>query len=256
MKKGLQRPCQLPFQGPKGHNLANSAQELPKISSAITNMPKFAPPPIARSGKSMQGPCPPATACHGIFDTVTGHTCCMTSSKKIDLAVVGGGMTGLAFATAVAGAGAEVALIDPVPWPDTVAPPFDGRVTAVARASRHLLEGIGVWPTLLAEAEPIVDIEVSEHASPFRVFYDHREAGREPLGHIVENRTIRVGLIERAKALTSEGLTLCIPDKVRHFQSRRIGPWLRWRAAIASRRAWWSAPMAGARFAGGKRAST
>lgn len=144
----------------------------------------------------------------------------MTSSKEIDLAVVGGGMTGLAFATAVAGAGAEVALIDPVPWPDTVAPPFDGRVTAVARASRYLLEGIGVWPTLLAEAEPIIDIEVSEHASPFRVFYDHREAGREPLGHIVENRTIRVGLIERANALTSEGLTLCIPDKVRHFSEQ------------------------------------
>ncbi len=142
----------------------------------------------------------------------------MSSSVcHVDLAVVGGGMTGLAFAAAAAGAGAEVAVIDPVPLPLSAKAPFDGRVTAVARASRYLLEGIGVWPALEASAQPIADIEVSEHASPFRVFYDHREVGREPLGHIVENRAIRAGLVARAKALAGETLVLAMPDKVRHF---------------------------------------
>lgn len=163
---------------------------------------------------------------------MAGHTLCMTASSSpdiihVDIAVVGGGMTGLAFAVAVAGAGGEVALIDPMPWPETLAPPFDGRVTAVARASRYLLDGIGAWPAMAAAAEPIRDIEVSENASPFRVFYDHREArdpgGRiQPLGHIVENRAIRTGLIERARALAGDTLTLAIPDKVKHF-SRASG---------------------------------
>ncbi len=140
---------------------------------------------------------------------------------QVDLAVVGGGMTGLAFAAAAAGAGAEVAVVDPVPLPVSAKAPFDGRVTAVARASRYLLEGIGIWPALEASAQPIADIEVSEHASPFRVFYDHREVGREPLGHIVENRAIRAGLVERAKALSGENLVLAMPDKVRHFTHRQ-----------------------------------
>ena len=147
-----------------------------------------------------------------------GHIGLMTSQgRQVDLAVVGGGMTGLAFALATAGAGAEVAVIDPVPMPVSKSAPFDGRVTAIARASRHLLDGIGVWPAMEAAAEPIVDIEVSEHASPFRVVYDHRDVGREPLGHIVENRAIRSGLIEKAKALSDATLILAVPDKVRHF---------------------------------------
>ncbi len=132
--------------------------------------------------------------------------------------MVGGGMTGLLLATAAAGAGADVMLIDPVPWPESTAVPFDGRVTAVARASRILMESIGAWEAAAGEASAIVDIEVSEHASAFAVHYDHREAGREPLGHIVENRTIRSALIDRANQLAGTTLTLAIPDKVRAIE--------------------------------------
>ena len=144
-----------------------------------------------------------------------------SAHRHVDLAVVGGGMTGLAFAVAAAGAGAEVAVIDPVPLPLSAEAPFDGRVTAIARASRYLLEGIDVWPVLAPEAEPILDIEVSEHASPFSVLYDHREVGREPLGHIVENRAIRAGLVAKAKALAETTLTLAMPDKVKQIRRRQ-----------------------------------
>jgi len=142
------------------------------------------------------------------------------SKHEVDLAVVGGGMTGLAFGCAAAHAGADVSVIDPLPLPLSADAPFDGRVTAIARASRYLLDGIGVWPKLEAQAEPINDIEVSEHASPFRVFYDHHDVGREPLGHIVENRAIRASLIEKARALSGKNLTLALPDKVRHFTAK------------------------------------
>jgi 2-octaprenyl-6-methoxyphenol hydroxylase len=135
--------------------------------------------------------------------------------ERFDLAVVGGGMTGLALAVATADAGARVLLIDPVPLEAATALPFDGRVTAIARASRTLLEGIGAWASMAEGASPILDIEVSEHAArPAAVHYDHREVGGEPLGHIVENRHLRGALIERGKALVGETLTLAIPDKV------------------------------------------
>ncbi len=134
--------------------------------------------------------------------------------RNADLVVVGGGMTGLLLACAAASADADVTLVDPVPWPTSTAPPFDGRVTAIARASRHVLEGIDAWAAMADEASPILDIEVSEQASPFAVHYDHHEVGREPLGHIVENRAIRSALIRRARDLSRDRLKLAIPDKV------------------------------------------
>lgn len=159
-----------------------------------------------------------ATPCHSKLETASGHTLTMVKPKHFDLAVAGGGMTGLALACATAGAGADVLLVDPVPLPEATSPPFDGRVTAIARASRYLLEGIGAWHAMADEATAIVDIEVSEHASPAAVRYDHREVGLEPLGHIVENRHIRSALIARANELSGDTLTVAIPDKVRTIE--------------------------------------
>ena len=68
--------------------------------------------------------------------------------SQFDLIIAGGGMTGLALACAVAGANVPVLLIEQRALPDTTALAFDGRVTAIARGSRHLLEGIGIWPHL------------------------------------------------------------------------------------------------------------
>ena len=121
---------------------------------------------------------------------------------QFDLIIAGGGMTGLALACTVAGANVPVLLIEQRPLPDTTALAFDGRVTAIARGSRHLLEGIGIWPYLAEEAQPILDIEVGERHSPLTVHYDHRAVGGEPLGHIVENRVIRRALLRRLAELS------------------------------------------------------
>ncbi|MGH6947146.1 MAG: NAD(P)-binding protein, partial [Kiloniellales bacterium] len=50
------------------------------------------------------------------------------SASRFDLIVIGGGMTGLALAGAVAGAGLRVLLIEQRALELTTAPPFDGRV--------------------------------------------------------------------------------------------------------------------------------
>jgi 2-octaprenyl-6-methoxyphenol hydroxylase len=134
-------------------------------------------------------------------------------NAEFDLIVAGGGMTGLALACAAAGAGVPVLLIEQRPLPDTTAPAFDGRVTAIARGSRHLLEAIGVWPHLAEEAQPILDIEVGERHSPLTVHYDHRAVGGEPLGHIVENRMIRRALLCRVAELSDGALRLAAPER-------------------------------------------
>lgn len=133
------------------------------------------------------------------------HTPCMGTRRSHDLIIVGGGMTGLALATAVAGAGLDVLVVERQPLEATVTPTFDGRVTAVAQGSKRLLDGVGAWAGMAGEAQPILQIVVGERHSPFRVHYDHEAIGTEPVGYIVENRFIREGLLARARDLVAAG---------------------------------------------------
>jgi 2-octaprenyl-6-methoxyphenol hydroxylase len=136
-----------------------------------------------------------------------------SGASRFDLIVTGGGLTGLALACAVAGAGPRVLLIEQRALESTSAPSFDGRVTAIGRGSRYLLEAIGVWRHLEADAQPILDIEVGERHSPLIVHYDHREVGGAPLGHIVENRVLRRALLRRIGALAGASLEIAAPDR-------------------------------------------
>jgi len=141
------------------------------------------------------------------------------TSVTFDLVVIGGGMTGLALACAAASDGLRVLLVERGSLEATTAPPFDGRVTAIAPGSRRLLAAIGVWARLARQAQPILDIEVGEHAG-LRVHYDHRQVGTEPLGHIVENRLIRGALLARAEELRRTSLVVAAPDRVARLDRR------------------------------------
>jgi 2-octaprenyl-6-methoxyphenol hydroxylase len=121
--------------------------------------------------------------------------------RRVELIIVGGGLSGLTLAIACAAAGIEVAVVDREDPATMLAEPFDGRTTAVAEGSKRVLDGIGVWPLAAQEAEPILEIRVADGTSPLFLHYDHRDLGTTPLGYIVENRVLRRALIERARAL-------------------------------------------------------
>jgi 2-octaprenyl-6-methoxyphenol hydroxylase len=112
---------------------------------------------------------------------------------RADVLIVGGGLTGLTLACALAGAGAAVAVVDreaPAVQTETA---YDGRASAIAFASARVLRGIGIWPALESAAEPILDIRVADGhpargVSHLFLHYDHRDVGDEPFGYIVENR--------------------------------------------------------------------
>jgi 2-octaprenyl-6-methoxyphenol hydroxylase len=125
------------------------------------------------------------------------------TDTRVELIVVGGGLTGLTLAIACADAGLEVAVIDREDPATVVAEPFDGRTTAVAYGSMQVLDGIGLWPLLAKSAEPILEIRVADAASSLFLHYDHRDIGSAPLGHIIENRALRRALLERARTLHS-----------------------------------------------------
>jgi 2-octaprenyl-6-methoxyphenol hydroxylase len=85
---------------------------------------------------------------------------------------------------------------------------FDGRSSAIAYGSKLVLDGVGLWPLVADEAEPIREIRVADDDSPLFLHYDHRDLAApgeaaSPLGYIVENRVLRRALFERAGTLPS-----------------------------------------------------
>ncbi len=132
---------------------------------------------------------------------------------EAEVLIVGGGMVGLALGCTLAGAGVPVAVVDRADPAQQTAPAFDGRVSAIAYGSRRALDGAGLWRGLAANAEPILEIRVSDGDSPLFLHYDHREIGDEPLGHMVENRHMRMNLLAEARARAAH-LSLLAPAEL------------------------------------------
>lgn len=134
-----------------------------------------------------------------------------STSEVADVIVLGGGLTGLALACALGTGQARVTLIEQKGLDDLVEPAADGRVTAIARGTRTMLDKIKVWPHLELEAQPIFDIMVGEGSPSFSVHYDHRDVGGAPLGWIVPNRALRLALMARLRELPN--VTILAPAR-------------------------------------------
>jgi len=141
---------------------------------------------------------------------------------RFDLAVVGAGLNGSLLALAAGEAGLRTVLVDRIPLDSLAEPNFDGRTTAVAYTSKRLFDALGIWPAVADQAEPILDIRISDsghdgRASPFFLHFDHREAaeGEEdapPMGWIVENRFLRAALLRQLTSCPS--VEIVAPDEV------------------------------------------
>jgi 2-octaprenyl-6-methoxyphenol hydroxylase len=129
-------------------------------------------------------------------------------SDDVELLVSGGGLNGLLLGIACADVGLAVAVVDRQNPAAMLDEKFDGRASAIAYGSKLVLDGVGLWSLIAAEAEPIREIRVADDSSPLFLHYDHRDlkpegVGAAPLGYIVENRVLRRGLFECAQGLPS-----------------------------------------------------
>lgn len=117
--------------------------------------------------------------------------------KTVDVAIVGGGLAGMTTAIGLANVGLNVAVVDMMSPDITTLPDFDGRSSAIAYASCQLLETLGIWPLLADDAQPILEIRVTDGPSLLNLHFDYTALGDGPLGNLVENRHTRVALIKR-----------------------------------------------------------
>ena len=147
-----------------------------------------------------------------------------TSEAVVDVAIVGGGMVGTTLAAGLGSAGLSVVILDAEAPAVMTAAPFDGRSSAIAFGSQQVLAGVGAWTGMVAAAQPILDIRVSDGdgaggVSRLFLHYDHRAlaGGADaqspaPFGHVVENRVIRGALLRRLGELPT----------VRHVAPARV----------------------------------
>ena len=126
--------------------------------------------------------------------------------ERADVVIAGGGFAGLALGIALRqGLGPAFAII--------VADPFigrdgsgDPRASAIAAGARRLFETIGVWEAVAQEAQPILDMAVTDSRLTdkmrpvFLSFGGEVEPG-EPFAHMIENRDLVAALTAKAREL-------------------------------------------------------
>jgi 2-octaprenyl-6-methoxyphenol hydroxylase len=136
-------------------------------------------------------------------------------SQKADVVIAGGGFAGLALALALRqGLGESFRIVVADPAFAAGARP-DLRASAIAAAARRMFEALGVWAAVAAEAQPILDMVVTdsklEHAlrPVFLTFAGEIEHSRrsggvdviesEPFAHMIENAPLNAALAAKAR---------------------------------------------------------
>ncbi len=131
-------------------------------------------------------------------------------SVQGSIVIGGGAFAGLALALALRQAlGPEIPVIVADPALGT-RPSRDPRATAIVAACRRLFETIGAWDAVRDEAQPILDMVVTDSrledaTRPVFLNFAGDVAPGEPFAHMVENRRLIDALVARAE---TEGIDL------------------------------------------------
>ena len=131
------------------------------------------------------------------------------AGERADIVIAGGGFAGLALAIALRqGLGPDFTVV--VADPALAGSPVDARASAIAAGARRLFETIGVWGAVAAEAQPILDMVVTDSrlgdaVKPVFLTFAGEVEPDEPFAHMVENRPLVEALVGKAR---EEGVVL------------------------------------------------
>ncbi|WP_449434818.1 2-octaprenyl-3-methyl-6-methoxy-1,4-benzoquinol hydroxylase [Pseudomonas putida] len=120
---------------------------------------------------------------------------------RADLLIVGAGMVGSALALALRHSGLEILLLDGGSLsvqPFDAQAQFEPRVSALSAASQRILERLGAWDGIARRrATPYSDMHVWDGSGTGQIHFSAASVHAQVLGHIVENRVVQDGLLER-----------------------------------------------------------
>ncbi|MFO0994293.1 MAG: FAD-dependent monooxygenase [Hyphomicrobiales bacterium] len=145
-------------------------------------------------------------------------------TERIEIAIIGAALNGLAAALALAGQQAlrpaHVMLIDGKDPRRFANSAFDGRASAITASSRRMFEALGVWGAIAPNAQPVTRIVVTDTAAgdpvrPTLLQFGDAEPQGAPSAYIVENRHLYATLFEAVEA--SPRITLLPNTQIASF---------------------------------------
>src|SRR5690348_14549078 len=132
--------------------------------------------------------------------------------------IAGGGFAGLTLAVALRqalGSSFSVAVADP--GFDRAGSGSDERASAIVASVRRLFETLGVWRQVAEQAQPILDMVVTDSRlgdavrPTFLTFAGDVEPG-EPFAHMIENRILVEALTKKARQLGIDLRSAAVTD--------------------------------------------
>jgi 2-octaprenyl-6-methoxyphenol hydroxylase len=143
----------------------------------------------------------------------------LNEKASVDVLIGGAGFAGLALAIALRqslGDSFAVTVADPTLGQTRT----DARASAIAAAARRLFETIGVWDSVAQDAQPILDMVITDSRlddaiRPTFLSFEGEIAPGEPFAHMIENGPLVDALLMKAR---QEGVTL-VASAVKEFTS-------------------------------------
>jgi len=137
---------------------------------------------------------------------------------RSDVLIAGGGFAGLALAVALRqslGGDFTVTLADP----DLARTGQDARASAVAAAPRRMFDALGVWTAVADDAQPILDMVVTDSriddaVRPALLTFGGEIEPGEPFAHMIENGRLIAALAHQATAVGVNASVVTLPDDV------------------------------------------
>lgn len=139
-----------------------------------------------------------------------------SSVDRADVIIVGGGMVGLALACALRHSGLKIVLIERGEAPVRESLGRDCRVSAIVRGNVHILEGLGIWDYLQADAQPIRQMRVWDNQQPGGIRFDCSEIGSDALGFLIENSRTQHAM--HMALMESDAVEICSPAEITDLQ--------------------------------------
>ncbi len=131
---------------------------------------------------------------------------------RADVAIVGGGMVGLALACALKESGLHVVVIERSEAQVRTSLGRDCRVSAIVLGNVRILQGLGVWEHLAADAGVMHAMRIWDDQHPGGIRFDAAEIGEAALGYLVENSKLQAAM--RKTLLRAEHVELLCPAEL------------------------------------------
>ena len=145
--------------------------------------------------------------------------------QSYDIAVIGGGMVGLAFAAALKDSALKIVVIEGNDISRELPQTPELRVSALSRASENILRNLDAWSGIENRRKQAYnDMQVWDRNGFGKIDFSGDDLMTDSLGHLVENKVIQLALLEQVEKASN--ITLLTGKRIEKLSQTDEAAWL------------------------------